>query len=159
MIRGSGPICASNYGLAWSKTVHSHQAHGPTHMHDISAKAANSWQHALRSWCLLTYTAPQLRTKATIRPSLAHNHSHNRGTCRSASTRKEKWKGPHRELSRMASVAGRRMMRSSVLPMGHQQATPSLAAASISRLICSRPRLRAHCRSSCHIAHQIASAA
>ncbi len=40
-------------------------------------------------------------------------------------------------------------MRSSREPMGNQQATPILLALSISRLISSKPRRRAHCLSSC----------
>lgn len=56
----------------------------------------------------------------------------------------------HLLLSRDASLAAKRMMRSSLVPMGNQQeAMPDTLAASISLLISSKPRLSAHCLSSC----------
>ena len=57
--------------------------------------------------------------------------------------------GRHLELSSWASLAARRTMRSSRVPMGNQQATSARLAASISLLISSRPRFSAHSLSSC----------
>lgn len=54
------------------------------------------------------------------------------------------------ELSSWASLAARRTMRSSRVPMGNQQATSARLAASISLFISSRPRFSAHSRSSCN---------
>ena len=53
------------------------------------------------------------------------------------------------ELRSLHSRAAMRTMRSSPVPMGDQMATPDRVAAWISALMSSRPRISAHCRSSC----------
>ena len=73
--------------------------------------------------------------------SATQSHSHRPGVCL--------------ELRSCASLAARRTMRSSRVPIGNQQATSALLAASISLLISSRPRFSAHSLSSCKATQQL----